>query len=68
MRDAFAGAAVSFLDEVAKIPAYMSDFIRTDDIAPGEYKVSLNFSLPDGWQERCTDAMQRDAAAAFADN
>jgi hypothetical protein len=50
------------IDEIARVPRYLADMFSGDPV-PGEYYLSLVFSMPEGWVENLQAAL-RDAITA----
>jgi hypothetical protein len=61
-----AGVAGGLIDEAAKVPAFLTQNLA-EVIEPGEYRLTLTLSLPDGWQEAMEAALARASYALLED-
>lgn len=66
LRNLFVGVAGGMIDEAAKVPTFITEHLG-DDPVPGEYRLSLTLSLPDGWSDAIGAALQRATEAVLAD-
>lgn len=58
LRDLFVGIAGGLIDEAAKVPSFLADNIG-DNPEPGEYRLTLTLTLPDGWNDAVEAALAR---------
>ena len=54
----FVGIAGGLIEEAAKVPKFLAESIG-DNPQPGEYNLSLNPTLPEGWEEDISAALKR---------
>ena len=52
------GVVGAQLDEVAKIPAYLTELL-SGELKPGVHHLQLEFSVPSDWAERYGIALQQ---------
>ncbi len=65
VRELLIGIGGAQLDEVAKIPAYLTELVSGEPM-PGEHKLVLTFAFPPDWAERYSAALERAVAEAFS--
>ncbi len=66
VRSLFIGIAGGFIDEAAKVPAFLSE-ILADGPESGEYRLDLMLTVPDGWVDAVHSALGRVSDALMAD-
>jgi hypothetical protein len=54
----YIGIVGATIDEAAKLPAFLGQSFG-DDVKPGEYRLSLSLTLPDGWSDDVSAALER---------
>ena len=56
----FIGIAGGLIEEAAKVPKFLAESLGNNP-QPGEYNLSLNLTLPEGWEEGISAALKRAA-------
>jgi len=54
------------IDEVAKVPDFFASTFN-QEVVEGKYVLDVELSLPEGWCERFSDALDRATASYIAD-
>lgn len=67
VRSLFVGIAGKFIDEAAKLPAFMSDTFSSDSVS-GTFELNLVLTLPDDWVEAVKVALAKAMATIIAEN
>lgn len=56
MKNLLCGTGGRVIGQVAEIPAQMAQ-IFSNDVVDGTHSIEITINLPDGWQERCEEAI-----------
>ncbi|MFL6846649.1 MAG: hypothetical protein ACJ8ER_17420 [Allosphingosinicella sp.] len=66
VRRLFIGIAGNFIDEVSKLPRFLTD-VLDDPSSTGTQVLDMKLTMPDGWNEAVSKALKRATVALAAD-